>query len=64
MGQIGSAIPAHRAAAIGTGRENELRTSRIKRPVICAATINQGVQTAPRLTGDIGFDTYPVRDAV
>ena len=50
--------------AIGTGLENELRTLRIKRLVICVATINQCVETTSLLTGDVGTDTYRVRAAV
>ena len=48
---------------IGTGLEDMLRSSGIKRLVICGATTNHCVETTTRMAGNLGFDPFLVRDA-
>jgi nicotinamidase-related amidase len=51
------------SAFIGTDFEARLRGWGIERLVICGATTNHCVETTARMAGNLGFDTYLVRDA-
>jgi nicotinamidase-related amidase len=51
------------SAFIGTDLESRLRAAGIRRVVICGATTNHCVETTTRMAGNLGFDTYLVRDA-
>ncbi len=48
---------------IGTNLEDALRSAGIRQIVICGATTNHCVETTTRMAGNLGFDTYLVRDA-
>ena len=51
------------SAFIGTNLEQWLRDRGIERVVICGLTTNHCVETSTRMSGNLGFDTYLVRDA-
>jgi nicotinamidase-related amidase len=48
---------------IGTDLENRLRSASVRTVVICGATTNHCVETTTRMAGNLGFDTWLVRDA-
>jgi nicotinamidase-related amidase len=48
---------------IGTELENRLRESHIEALVIVGLTTNHCVETTTRMAGNLGFDTYLVKDA-
>jgi nicotinamidase-related amidase len=51
------------SAFIATDFEARLRGLGIEKLVICGATTNHCVETTTRMAGNLGFDTYLVRDA-
>jgi nicotinamidase-related amidase len=51
------------SAFIGTDLESRLRAVGIDTIVICGATTNHCVETTTRMAGNLGFDTWLVRDA-
>ena len=51
------------SAFIGTDLEARLRAGGIQTLVICGATTNHCVETTVRMAGNLGFDTWLVRDA-
>jgi nicotinamidase-related amidase len=51
------------SAFIGTDLEARLRAGGLRTVVICGATTNHCVETSTRMAGNLGFDTYLVRDA-
>ncbi len=51
------------SAFIGTDLERRLRTNDIETVVIVGATTNHCVETTVRMAGNLGFETYLVRDA-
>lgn len=51
------------SAFIGTDLEVRLRTAGVERLVICGVTTNHCVETTARMAGNLGFDTWLVRDA-
>ena len=48
---------------IGTDLEARLRAAAVRSVVICGATTNHCVETTTRMAGNLGFDTWLVRDA-
>ncbi len=48
---------------IGTDLEVRLRGSGIRRVVLCGGVSNHCVETTARMAGNLGFDTWFVRDA-
>ncbi|TXM59244.1 cysteine hydrolase family protein [Methylobacterium sp. WL120] len=48
---------------IGTDLEARLRSGGIGTLIICGATTNHCVETTARMAGNLGFETYLVRDA-
>lgn len=51
------------SAFIASDFEARLRGLGIEKLVICGATTNHCVETTTRMAGNLGFDTYLVRDA-
>ncbi len=51
------------SAFIGTDLEVRLRAVGARSVVICGATTNHCVETTTRMAGNLGFDTWLVRDA-
>lgn len=51
------------SAFIGTDLEARLHAARIQTVVICGATTNHCVETTTRMAGNLGFNTWLVRDA-
>ena len=51
------------SAFIGTDLEARLRAAGVRSVVICGATTNHCVETSTRMSGNLGFDTWLVRDA-
>lgn len=51
------------SAFIGTDLESRLRSAGVSTVVICGATTNHCVETTTRMAGNLGFDTWLVRDA-
>lgn len=51
------------SAFIGTDLEAQLRMAGVRSVVICGATTNHCVETSTRMAGNLGFDTWLVRDA-
>lgn len=51
------------SAFIGTDLEARLRAADLRSVVICGATTNHCVETTTRMSGNLGFDTWLVRDA-
>ncbi len=51
------------SAFIGTDLEHRLRAAEVRSVVICGATTNHCVETSTRMAGNLGFDTWLVRDA-
>lgn len=51
------------SAFIGTDLETQLRATGVHSVVICGATTNHCVETSTRMAGNLGFDTWLVRDA-
>ena len=51
------------SAFIGTDLETQLRAADVNSVVICGATTNHCVETTTRMAGNLGFDTWLVRDA-
>lgn len=51
------------SAFIGTDLEAQLRAAGTRSVVICGATTNHCVETTVRTAGNLGFDTWLVRDA-
>ena len=52
------------SAFIGTDLEAQLRAAEVRSVVICGATTNHCVETSTRMAGNLGFDTWLVRDAI
>jgi nicotinamidase-related amidase len=48
---------------IGTDIEKRLHSAGVRTVVICGATTNHCVETTTRMAGNLGFDTWLVRDA-
>lgn len=48
---------------IGTDLEKRLRSAGVRTVAICGATTNHCVETTARMAGNLGFDTWLVRDA-
>jgi nicotinamidase-related amidase len=48
---------------IGTDLERRLRSAGVQTIAICGATTNHCVETTARMAGNLGFDTWLVRDA-
>lgn len=51
------------SAFIGTDLEARLHAAGLQTVVICGATTNHCVETTTRMAGNLGFDTWLVRDA-
>lgn len=51
------------SAFIGTDLEARLCEAEVRSVVICGATTNHCVETTTRMAGNLGFDTWLVRDA-
>ena len=51
------------SAFIGTDLEQRMRASQVGSVVICGATTNHCVETTTRMAGNLGFETWLVRDA-
>ena len=51
------------SAFIGTDLEAQFRAASVTSVVICGATTNYCVETSTRMAGNLGFDTWLVRDA-
>jgi nicotinamidase-related amidase len=48
---------------IGTDLERRLRSAGVRTVILCGATTNHCVETTARMAGNLGFDTWLVRDA-
>ncbi len=48
---------------IGTDLEGRLHSAGVRTVVLCGATTNHCVETTARMAGNLGFDTWLVRDA-
>ncbi len=48
---------------IGTDLERRLHSAGVRTVVVCGATTNHCVETTVRMAGNLGFDTWLVRDA-
>ena len=51
------------SAFVGTHLEARLRASGVRSVVICGAITNHCVETSTRMAGNLGFNTWLVRDA-
>ena len=49
---------------VGTSLEQELRSAKIERVVVCGATANHCAESTTRSAGNLGFDTVYASDAV
>ncbi len=52
------------SAFIGTSLEKDLRTAGHSELIMCGATANHCVETTTRMAGNLGFETFYVKDAV
>lgn len=56
-------LKAVNSSFIGTGLEQDLRNANVDTLVLVGLTTNHCVSTTARMAGNLGFDTYVVKDA-